>query len=353
MERSLALAEQAGLDDTRRPGLHPSRLDRDPHPLVRPAALVRPRHREVRRARPRGLAPVRPGVPGQGEARPRPVGRGGRGRRVRAAVRAIGAAAADPRLTVLGLVRARRGDQDRWAALDEAAAEAKGQREPQYRVPVATARAEAAWLDGRGAAAVREETGEVLALAADRGAGWVVGELAWLRRLAGLPAGTEARRGRTRCSWRRPGRRRGPVGRARLPVRRGAGAGGLRRRGRPAAGRWPASSGSAPVPPQRSCRGGCARAARGASRAARAAPPGRIRSGSRPGRPRCSRCSARARRTPRSPPSCSCPSGPSSTTSRPCCASSGRQPRPGRVRGRPAGSRLANDPDRGRARRVR
>jgi DNA-binding CsgD family transcriptional regulator len=31
----------------------------------------------------------------------------------------------------------------------------------------------------------------VLALAADRGAGWVVGELAWLRRLAGLPAGAE------------------------------------------------------------------------------------------------------------------------------------------------------------------
>ena len=98
-------------------------------------------------------------------------------------------------LTVLGLVRARRGDQDRWEALDEAAAEAKGQREPQYRVPVATARAEAAWLDGRGAAAVREETGEVLALAADRGAGWVVGELAWLRRLAGLPAGTEGAAG--------------------------------------------------------------------------------------------------------------------------------------------------------------
>jgi DNA-binding NarL/FixJ family response regulator len=60
---------------------------------------------------------------------------------------------------------------------------------------VATARAEAAWLDGRGAAAVREETGEVLALAADRGAGWVVGELAWLRRLAGLPAGTEGAAG--------------------------------------------------------------------------------------------------------------------------------------------------------------
>jgi DNA-binding CsgD family transcriptional regulator len=91
-------------------------------------------------------------------------------------------------LTVLGLVRARRGEPERWPPLDEAALEAKGQREPQYRVPVATARAEAAWLDGRGAAAVGEETGEVLALAGDRDAGWVVGELAWLRRLTGRPA---------------------------------------------------------------------------------------------------------------------------------------------------------------------
>ena len=91
-------------------------------------------------------------------------------------------------LTVLGLVRARRGEPERWPPLDEAVLEAKGQRELQYRVPVATARAEAAWLDGRGAAAVGEETGEVLALARDRDAGWVVGELAWLRRLAGEPA---------------------------------------------------------------------------------------------------------------------------------------------------------------------
>jgi DNA-binding CsgD family transcriptional regulator len=94
-------------------------------------------------------------------------------------------------LTVLGLVRARRGDPERWPLLDEAVLAAKGQRELQYRVPVATARAEAAWLDGRAATAVDEETGEVLALAGDRDAGWVVGELAWLRRLAGRPATAE------------------------------------------------------------------------------------------------------------------------------------------------------------------
>ncbi len=98
-------------------------------------------------------------------------------------------------LTVLGLVRARRGDPERWPPLDEAALEAKGQREPQYRVPVATARAEAAWLDGRGGAAVHEESGELLAVAGDRDAGWIVGELAWLRRLAGLPATAEGTAG--------------------------------------------------------------------------------------------------------------------------------------------------------------
>ena len=98
-------------------------------------------------------------------------------------------------LTVLGLVRARRGDPERWPPLDEAALEAKGQREPQYRVPVATARAEAAWLDGRGGAAVDEESGELLAVARDREAGWVVGELGWLRSLAGLPATAEGAAG--------------------------------------------------------------------------------------------------------------------------------------------------------------
>jgi DNA-binding CsgD family transcriptional regulator len=88
-------------------------------------------------------------------------------------------------LTVVGLIKARRGEPDRWAPLDEARALLGGQDELQYRVPVATARAEAAWLDGRPEAVARETHG-VLQAAADRDAGWVIGELTWLRRLAGL-----------------------------------------------------------------------------------------------------------------------------------------------------------------------
>jgi DNA-binding CsgD family transcriptional regulator len=88
-------------------------------------------------------------------------------------------------LTVLGLVRARRGDPQRWPPLDEALAHLDGQDELQYRAPVATARAEAAWLDGRGED-VDGITRDVLHIAVDRGASWVIGELAWLRRLAGI-----------------------------------------------------------------------------------------------------------------------------------------------------------------------
>jgi hypothetical protein len=50
--------------------------------------------------------------------------------------------------TVIGLVQARRGDEDPWPALDEALALTRGQRELQYLAPVASARAEAAWLAG-------------------------------------------------------------------------------------------------------------------------------------------------------------------------------------------------------------
>ncbi|REF99962.1 AAA ATPase-like protein [Asanoa ferruginea] len=87
-------------------------------------------------------------------------------------------------LTLLGLLRARRGDADPWPLLDEARTLVDGQHELQYRVPVATARAEAAWLAGRGAD-VDEATRDLLADAVARRAPWVVGELAWLRRLAG------------------------------------------------------------------------------------------------------------------------------------------------------------------------
>ena len=52
-------------------------------------------------------------------------------------------------LTVLALVRARRGDPDVWPALDEALALAEPTGELQRMAPVAAARAEAAWLEGR------------------------------------------------------------------------------------------------------------------------------------------------------------------------------------------------------------
>lgn len=88
-------------------------------------------------------------------------------------------------LTVLGLLRARRGDPRQWAPLDEALALLAKQDELQYLVPVATARAEAAWLGGR-SAEIDDATRDVLKAAIDRRAAWVIGELAWLRRLAGI-----------------------------------------------------------------------------------------------------------------------------------------------------------------------
>ena len=59
-------------------------------------------------------------------------------------------------LVALGLVRARRGDPDVWAPLDEALALAEPRHELQWIAPVAIARAEAAWLEGRPADAIAE-----------------------------------------------------------------------------------------------------------------------------------------------------------------------------------------------------
>ena len=52
-------------------------------------------------------------------------------------------------LVALGLVRARRGDPGTWTLLDEAQASALPRQELQWIGPVAVARAEAAWLEGR------------------------------------------------------------------------------------------------------------------------------------------------------------------------------------------------------------
>jgi hypothetical protein len=59
-------------------------------------------------------------------------------------------------LQALGLVRARRGDPGAWEPLDEALELAKPREELQWIAPVAAARAEAAWLEGRNNDAVAE-----------------------------------------------------------------------------------------------------------------------------------------------------------------------------------------------------
>jgi DNA-binding CsgD family transcriptional regulator len=88
-------------------------------------------------------------------------------------------------LTVLGVVRARRGDPDATAPLDEALAIAAGKKDLQHLAPVVLARTEAASLSGRADLAA-EASDEVLGLAADRDAAWIVGELALWRRRAGI-----------------------------------------------------------------------------------------------------------------------------------------------------------------------
>ena len=90
-----------------------------------------------------------------------------------------------PSLVVLGHVRARRGDPEVWAALDEALALVEPIGELQRLAPVAVARAEAALFEGR-PEVVDAETQAAYRLALDRGSGYEIGELAWLRREAGV-----------------------------------------------------------------------------------------------------------------------------------------------------------------------
>ena len=88
-------------------------------------------------------------------------------------------------LLALGRLRARRGDPDAWAALDEALSLAEPTRTLQRIGPVRAARAEAAWLEGdldRSAA----EAATALELARAKAHRWHVGELAWWRSQAGV-----------------------------------------------------------------------------------------------------------------------------------------------------------------------
>lgn len=85
-------------------------------------------------------------------------------------------------LVALGLVRARRGDPDAWVPLDEALALAAPRHELQWIAPVAVARAEAAWLEGRPEDAVAETECAV----GDASGTWWSAGLAYWRWRAGL-----------------------------------------------------------------------------------------------------------------------------------------------------------------------
>jgi DNA-binding CsgD family transcriptional regulator/tetratricopeptide (TPR) repeat protein len=93
-------------------------------------------------------------------------------------------------LTVLALVRARRGDPGYRPLLDAALELAEGRDEPQRIAPVAAARAEVAWIEGR-PELVADETDAAFALAIQRRSAWFVGELATWRRRAGADAETD------------------------------------------------------------------------------------------------------------------------------------------------------------------
>jgi DNA-binding CsgD family transcriptional regulator/tetratricopeptide (TPR) repeat protein len=88
-------------------------------------------------------------------------------------------------LAVVGSLRARRGDPDPWAALDEALELASSTGEVQRVALVAGARAEARWLAGENEE-IAGETDVALALALQHGHRWLTGGLCVWRRRAGI-----------------------------------------------------------------------------------------------------------------------------------------------------------------------
>jgi DNA-binding CsgD family transcriptional regulator len=100
-----------------------------------------------------------------------------------------------PALAVLALVRARRGDPHQWAPLEEAEGLMGTGWALQRLAPVAAARAEVLWLQGRHAE-IDAATRLALERAREREVPWVVGELECWRRRAGrrvrLAAGAAA-----------------------------------------------------------------------------------------------------------------------------------------------------------------
>ena len=89
-------------------------------------------------------------------------------------------------LIAIGRLRARRGDPDAWAALDEALEMADKTGTLQRVAPVRAARAEAAFLAGDSARA-GDEASAAFDLARTKSHPWHVGELGWWQIKANLP----------------------------------------------------------------------------------------------------------------------------------------------------------------------
>jgi len=88
-------------------------------------------------------------------------------------------------LVTLGRLRARRGDPEQWAPLDHALQLAEPTGEFLRLARLAAARAEAALLEGR-PEDVAETTDAMFELAQERGARWLIGELAYWRWRSGI-----------------------------------------------------------------------------------------------------------------------------------------------------------------------
>jgi DNA-binding CsgD family transcriptional regulator len=86
---------------------------------------------------------------------------------------------------VLVLLRARRGDPDPWTPLAEAREVAERTGQLWWTWQIAAAEAEALWLAGR-PEAIADATADTFDLAIRLGSPWVVSELAWWRRQAGV-----------------------------------------------------------------------------------------------------------------------------------------------------------------------
>ncbi len=101
-------------------------------------------------------------------------------------------------LRTLGLLRARRGDPGSWLLLDRALEIARTVGELHIVAPIATARSEAAWLEGRHDP-IAQETDDAFELAARLDEPYALGELALWRWRAGLLESPPAQMTPPRC----------------------------------------------------------------------------------------------------------------------------------------------------------